>query len=219
MTGNGLNTRFWCDKWCGDSLLSENFKKLFELSLNKKISVSSVLILRGISLTSEEGFLEREKIIWKHWKKFVNPTVFQTERINLNGHLTKKGFQWNPCTISTTTVWIKSLIGLFGKPRSHRGWKCFCGLSWRTESYPKKTWEKESGRATQTALRVDVWNQQDTFLWLSGGHFTWRVIHMVLNFLTLPNNSNAMFGEWLCGFKKNERNLITIGCGAILWTL
>lgn len=49
--------------------------------------------------------------------------------------------------------------------------------------------------------------------------FTWRVIHMVLNFLTLPNNSNAMFGEWLCGFKKNERNLITIGCGAILWTL
>lgn len=66
MIGNGLNTSFWCDKWCGDSLLSKNFKKLFELSLNKEISVSSVLILRGISLTSEEGFLEREKIIWKH---------------------------------------------------------------------------------------------------------------------------------------------------------
>lgn len=42
---------------------------------------------------------------------------------------------------------------------------------------------------------------------------------MVLNFLTLPNNSNETFGEWLCGFQKNERNLITIGCGAILWTL
>jgi hypothetical protein len=27
-----------------------------------------------------------------------------------------------------------------------------------------------------------------------------------------------MFGEWLCGIK-NERNLMTIGCVAVLWTL
>jgi hypothetical protein len=41
---------------------------------------------------------------------------------------------------------------------------------------------------------------------------------MVLNSLALPNNSNEMFGEWLCGFTK-KRNVITIGCAVVLWTL
>jgi hypothetical protein len=42
--------------------------------------------------------------------------------------------------------------------------------------------------------------------------FTWKVIQMALMSLSLPKNSNDMFGEWLCSFKKYERNLITIGC-------
>jgi hypothetical protein len=42
---------------------------------------------------------------------------------------------------------------------------------------------------------------------------------MALMSLSLPKNSNDMFGEWLCSFKKYERNLITIGCSAVLWSL
>lgn len=49
--------------------------------------------------------------------------------------------------------------------------------------------------------------------------FTWRVIQMDLASLILPKNSGVMFGDWLCSFKKNDRNLITIGCSAVLWTL
>jgi hypothetical protein len=45
--------------------------------------------------------------------------------------------------------------------------------------------------------------------------FTWRVIQMALSTLSLPINSNDMFGDWLCSFNKNERNLITIGCSAV----
>jgi hypothetical protein len=49
--------------------------------------------------------------------------------------------------------------------------------------------------------------------------FTWKVIQMVLDSISLPKNSNDMFGKWLCGFKVCERNLITIGCSAVLWSL
>jgi hypothetical protein len=49
--------------------------------------------------------------------------------------------------------------------------------------------------------------------------FTWRVIQLALTYLSLPKNSNDMFGDWLCSFNKNERNLITIGCSAILWSM
>jgi hypothetical protein len=42
---------------------------------------------------------------------------------------------------------------------------------------------------------------------------------MALVSLSLPKNSNDMFGKWLCSFKNHERNLITIGCSAVLWSL
>jgi hypothetical protein len=50
-------------------------------------------------------------------------------------------------------------------------------------------------------------------------NFTWRVIQLALTSLSIPKNSNYMFGDWLCSFNKNERNLITIECSAILWSL
>jgi hypothetical protein len=42
---------------------------------------------------------------------------------------------------------------------------------------------------------------------------------MVVMSLSLPKNANEMFGLWFCNFKKYERNLITIGCSAVLWSL
>lgn len=41
--GNGLNIIFWFDKWCGNFSLSKKFNMLFDLSMEKSISVSSVL--------------------------------------------------------------------------------------------------------------------------------------------------------------------------------
>jgi hypothetical protein len=42
---------------------------------------------------------------------------------------------------------------------------------------------------------------------------------MVLGPISLPKSSNDMFGKWLCSFKMHERNLITIGCSVVLWSL
>jgi hypothetical protein len=42
---------------------------------------------------------------------------------------------------------------------------------------------------------------------------------MALVSLSIPKIANEMFGLWLCSFKKYERNLITIGCSAVLWSL
>lgn len=37
--------------------------------------------------------------------------------------------------------------------------------------------------------------------------------------LCIPNNTNAMFNHWLGHFNKNNRNLMTVGCGVVLWSL
>ncbi|MCH79823.1 LINE-1 reverse transcriptase like [Trifolium medium] len=41
--GNGRGTRFWCDKWIGESLLSVKFPGLFLLSLQKEATVNELL--------------------------------------------------------------------------------------------------------------------------------------------------------------------------------
>jgi hypothetical protein len=43
MIGNGCSTSFWCDTWCGDTPFSTKYNRLFELSLNKEISVNWAL--------------------------------------------------------------------------------------------------------------------------------------------------------------------------------
>jgi hypothetical protein len=41
--GNGYATSFWRDKWCGDEPFCIKYKRLFDLSLNKEISVNGAL--------------------------------------------------------------------------------------------------------------------------------------------------------------------------------
>ncbi|MCH93818.1 putative non-LTR retroelement reverse transcriptase, partial [Trifolium medium] len=47
--GNGACTRFWCDKWIGDSLLSIKFPRLFSLSLQKEATVNEMVVIDGES--------------------------------------------------------------------------------------------------------------------------------------------------------------------------
>jgi hypothetical protein len=41
--GNGNSTSFWTEVWNGDSPFSVRFERLFELSLNKEITVNMAL--------------------------------------------------------------------------------------------------------------------------------------------------------------------------------
>jgi hypothetical protein len=53
--GNGSSTRFWEEKWIGDTVLKEKFPRLFSLSEQKELAVSELL----------EAFLDRSKLLWR----------------------------------------------------------------------------------------------------------------------------------------------------------
>lgn len=37
--------------------------------------------------------------------------------------------------------------------------------------------------------------------------------------LSIPNNPEEMFSHWLPLFHKDNRNILTVGCSAVLWSL
>ncbi|MCI01390.1 defensin/CCP-like protein [Trifolium medium] len=44
---NGRNTRFWLDRWTGDSPLCLAFPRLFSLSIQKEASVGDLRVMAG----------------------------------------------------------------------------------------------------------------------------------------------------------------------------
>jgi len=40
VVGNGKNTNFWHDKWCGQVSLKDKFPQLYEINLEQNCSVS-----------------------------------------------------------------------------------------------------------------------------------------------------------------------------------
>jgi hypothetical protein len=45
------------------------------------------------------------------------------------------------------------------------------------------------------------------------------VVQAVLHPICIPKNPSEMFSHWLHLFNKRDRNLLTVGCSAVLWTL
>lgn len=49
--GNGTDTKFWDDKWIGCDLLSDKFKRLHALEIDKKCSISDRISLHSGQLS------------------------------------------------------------------------------------------------------------------------------------------------------------------------
>ncbi|GAU32048.1 hypothetical protein TSUD_214030 [Trifolium subterraneum] len=79
--GNGATTRFWCDKWLGDSLLSVKFPRLFSLSLNKEETVNELVVV-GESTISWNFSWRRNLFLWE--EDCVSLLLADLESVNLS---------------------------------------------------------------------------------------------------------------------------------------
>jgi hypothetical protein len=54
------------------------------------------------------------------------------------------------------------------------------------------------------------------FFQCSVARFIWRIIQTALNFNSIPNNVENLFGSWINSFCKTEKSLVLFGCGAVI---
>jgi hypothetical protein len=57
------------------------------------------------------------------------------------------------------------------------------------------------------------------FFQCSVARFIWRIIQTALNFNSIPNNVENLFGSWINSFSKTEKSMILFGCGAVIWAI
>jgi hypothetical protein len=218
--GNGLSTSFWSDIWCGDVPLPIKYKRLFELSLNKEINVNWALSVNWNSLTFRrrlvgEGAKQLEDLIndcGRYW--LADREDKPSWLLDKKGYSVKSMYNHFKQDGGRTPFWF------IWKAKIPQRIKVFLWLILNDKILSK---ENLSKRNWQGNARCDWCGCLETtshiFYDCQVASFTWKVIQMVLDSISLPNNSNDMFGKWLCGFKVYERNLITIGCSAVLWSL
>jgi hypothetical protein len=68
--GNGEDTDFWLDAWCGDTALKEKFSDLFEISEEQNISVAA---MAG----------NRWRMTWRRWLNEASQTQLRQLRVIL----------------------------------------------------------------------------------------------------------------------------------------
>jgi hypothetical protein len=40
-----------------------------------------------------------------------------------------------------------------------------------------------------------------------------------LNIYYIPSSADRMFGDWINNFNKSDKNLVVVGCSAVLWAI
>lgn len=133
--------------------------------------------------------------------------------------INKKDFLLNHF-ISSVALWIRFLSGSFGRLEYPQRIKVFLWLVIKNRVLSKQN------------LKNRNWKENFNYFWCgcmeTTKHiffdcritsFTWRVISTVMNMHIMSKTAENMFGEWIYKFKNKSRNLIVVGCSAILWTL
>jgi hypothetical protein len=59
--GDGTDSDFWADPWCGSIALKEKFRELYEVYNEQKKSVAT-MAQRGWRLTLEDGWMKMPRI-------------------------------------------------------------------------------------------------------------------------------------------------------------
>ena len=57
------------------------------------------------------------------------------------------------------------------------------------------------------------------FVHCSVAKMSWMVMKCSFDIHDVPDKTNDIFGRWLNKFEKNDKNLLTIGISAMLWTM
>jgi hypothetical protein len=49
--------------------------------------------------------------------------------------------------------------------------------------------------------------------------FIWRIVQVAFNLSSTPSTTAHLFCDWIQSFNKSVRNLVLVGCGAVLWAI
>ena len=218
--GDGKSTSFWNDCWCGNIPLSVRFKRLHDLSLDKEISVEKVISTNSESLTFRRRLVGAGADNLKEMISSYEDICLNDSRDNVIWLLDKKGFSVKSLYLNCRNNLGRVPYMFIWNAKIPQRIKVFLWLLLRDRILSKANLSKRNWQGNINCTWCDcLETTQHIFFDCQIAKFTWRVVQVVLHPICIPMNPSEMFSHWLHLFNKRDRNLLTVGCSAVLWTL
>jgi hypothetical protein len=161
--GNGNSTGFWNEVWIGDSPFSVRFKRLFELSLNKEITVNMALSDNCDSLIFRRRLHGESAQLLEDLKNICNAINLDDSRNKTIWTINKKGFSVKSIYLKCRSSLDKVPFWFIWKARIPQRIKVLLWLVIKNIILSKENLKTEIGKETLTATGVVVWKPHNTF--------------------------------------------------------
>jgi hypothetical protein len=218
--GDGSSVRFWEDVWLGDVPLSQQYPSLYNIAQHRDVLVSTVLAQNPLNITFRRGLNDHKYMEWLHLcQRLIT--------INLTDEPDK--FIWKLTDSGMFTVKSMYLDYMNGHTRFLRKylWKLKIPLKiknfmWFLNNKVLLTKDNLVKRRWTGSPKCCFCNANETvnhlFLGCPFATIIWRMIYFAYN-IPPPTSITNMFGNWLYGVPKKDKNKIRIGISAICWTI
>jgi hypothetical protein len=216
VVGNGCRTSFWKNFWIGDGSLAVKFPILFDLTIDKDITVNKVL-------SSNFDALSFRRRMTSNLQGFYDDLVALCSDYNLSNqddkliwNLGNKGFTVNSLYKKNSMDQIKVPYRFLWKSKLPQKIKVFFWLVIRNKILTKDNLKKEIGRDLMNDVFVVAWNRLIIYFLnallpdLFGEWFK-----LLLIWITFQKNIEEICDSWMKNPKNKISNLLIFGCGAI----
>jgi len=161
--GNGSSTSFWENMWCGDFTVADKFPRLFNLALNKEISVDKVLSSDFNALSFRRRIVGDLGNMFEALKSLCCQTTLTVDDDRVHWTLGKKGFTVNSLYKMNRSNSMLVPYRFLWKIRLPNKIKVFLWLVLKIEFSLKKNYAKEDGRVCPVVSFVAFLNLLTTY--------------------------------------------------------
>jgi hypothetical protein len=204
--GDGMKTRFWEDTWLGDTPLNIQYASLYNAATTKNVLVADVLGNVPLNIRFNR-ILTGDR--WDAWISLV--------RRLMAVHLTNEpdSFVWKLSSTSLYadylnghTVFLKKYLWKMKVPLKIRifMWFLYNKVILTKDNLAKRRWNG----CTDCVFCGQRETIDHLFIACHFSRLVWRVVHFTFN-IPPPMNIINLFGNWLNGIDKKQRNESTLG--------
>ncbi|WVZ49766.1 hypothetical protein U9M48_001095 [Paspalum notatum var. saurae] len=199
---NGLQIRFWEDKWLENFTLKEQYPSLFNIARKKHSSVAHVLSTNPLNISFRRALVGDKLIKW-------NDLVARVAFVQLDGHHDKAIWSLTKYGYFTVKSLYNFLVNQSALPLNKNLWKLKLPLKIKIFVW----FLMKDVILTKDNLKKRNWNGDD------GCCFLTRRRQSNIYFSTPPSNVTNLVGTWFEQVDPNMRPLLCVGASAIIWSI
>jgi hypothetical protein len=215
---DGAQTRFWEDLWIGNEPLMKRFPTLYNIVRKKNASVAQVLSTSPLNVSFRRALVGEN---WDKWLQLVGSIL------HVQCNQNRDSFIWTRSKSFSVKALYNDLMLTSGIPFNCCSWKVKVPLKikiflWFLRQGVLLTKDNLVKRHWKGCVSCCFCDEHETiqhlFFDCPWARLLWNAISISFN-VSFPTSCENLFGTWLRGFEKKQRNMVLLGVAAFRWAL